>query len=158
MRTGIENWLKALPPVEPPPALSARVRAAQRRESHRLRRARGVRAGAGFALAAGVALAAVMLLQEPAIDPGRAEPSSALRVQALALEAALERFDHESRVLDMRTADTIIRLEDSIAAVDWNLRTAELDPDRRAQLWEQRIGLMQALVGVHVAETAELEF
>ncbi|MGH7526248.1 MAG: hypothetical protein ACREMX_06055, partial [Gemmatimonadales bacterium] len=78
-----------------------------------------------------------------------------------ALESALRQYDPESRVLDGHTARIAQELEDRIARVDRELEMAEL-LERRSrdaellQLWRERVGLMDALVDVHVTRASNV--
>ena len=76
-----------------------------------------------------------------------------------ALESALHRYDPESRVLDGRTARIAQELEDRIATVDRELEVADLmeQQAREAQvlrLWRERVGLLDALMDVHVTRAS----
>jgi hypothetical protein len=78
-----------------------------------------------------------------------------------ALESALNRYHPESRVLDGRTAGIAQELEDRIARVDRELEMAELleRQSRDAQLlrlWRERVGLLDALVDVHVTRASNV--
>jgi len=151
--------LKALPPLRPArerwPAVVGRVRAE--------RRQRQVRTGglAGLAAAASVALALGVSSLRPAearLDP--AEIQQAM-VRSQALESALDRIDPESRVLDGRTAGIAQQLEDRIARLDRELEMAELMEQQARdaellRLWRERVGLLDALVDVHVTRASNV--
>jgi hypothetical protein len=149
--------LKALPALRPSRDRWHGVRQ-QVRAERRLRRARF--AGlAGLVAAASVALAlGVTTLRQP--DPGLtpAEIRQAM-MRSQDLESALDRIDPESRVLDGRTAGIAQQLEDRIARVDRELEVAELleQQSRDAELlrlWRERVGLLDALVDVHVTRAS----
>ena len=78
-----------------------------------------------------------------------------------ALESALSQFHPEDRVLDGRTAGIAEELEDRIARVDRELELTEL-LDRRPRdeqllkLWRERVGLLDALVDVHVTHASNV--
>ncbi|MES2123525.1 MAG: hypothetical protein V4503_02435 [Gemmatimonadota bacterium] len=77
------------------------------------------------------------------------------------LEVALRQIHPDERVIDGRTAQLVIQLEDRIAALDAQLNAAaSLDREarlqREAQLWQQRVGLMNALVDVHVTRASNV--
>jgi hypothetical protein len=153
--------LKALPPLRPSrdrwPQVAARVEAERRSRRTRLAGLGGLAAAASIALALGVA----PLLSPDAGSgpgPGRIEEMMA---RSRALETALDRYDPESRVLDGRTAGIAQELEDRIARVDRELEMAELT-ERRARegellrLWRERVGLLDALVDVHVTRASNV--
>ena len=76
-----------------------------------------------------------------------------------ALESALHGYDPESRVLDGRTARIAQELEDRIAQVDRELEVADLmeQQARESQvlrLWRERVGLLDALMDVHVTRAS----
>jgi hypothetical protein len=152
--------LKALPTLRPTrdqwPAVRARLAAERRR--------RRVRWGGlvGLATAASLALFVV------ARDLGRPQAVSAAEQQisqskqeSRALERTIERYDPDARVLDGRTARIAAELEDRIATLDRQLEMVELleqpqrDP-RLVQLWRERVGLLDALVDVHVTRASNV--
>ncbi|HUQ16120.1 MAG TPA: hypothetical protein VM094_08690 [Gemmatimonadales bacterium] len=151
--------LKALPALRPSrdrwPAVRDRLRAERRR-----RRTRFVGL-AGLAAASSVALAlAVNTLRQPesALPPAEIEQ---VMVRSRALESALDRIDPESRMVDGRTAGIAQELEDRIARVDRELEMAELmeQQSRDAELlklWRERVGLLDALVDVHVTRASHV--
>jgi uncharacterized caspase-like protein len=77
------------------------------------------------------------------------------------LERTLQRYDVDNRAIDGRTATIAARLEDQLGTLD---RQIELfgaidraDPDRQAhqlRLWRERVGLLDALVDVHVTRAS----
>jgi hypothetical protein len=78
-----------------------------------------------------------------------------------ALESALSEFNPEDRVLDGRTAGIAQELEDRIARVDRELEMAELldrrpREDQLLKLWRERVGLLDALVDVHVTRASNV--
>ena len=90
--------------------------------------------------------------------PDRAQIQQAM-VRSQVLESALDRFDPESRVMDGQTLGIAQELEDRIARVDRELEMAELmeQQARDAQLlrlWRERVGLLDALVDVHVTRAS----
>jgi len=151
--------LKSLPALHPArdrwPAVAARVRGEARRRRLRL-------AGlVSLATAASVAVAvAVGRLSPPGptVDPRQIQQ---FMEQSQALESALRQYDPESRVLDGRTAGIAQELEDRIAQVDRQLEMADLlqHQSREAQrlrLWRERVGLLDALVDVHVTRASNV--
>ena len=78
-----------------------------------------------------------------------------------ALESALSQYHPEDRVLDGRTAGIAQELEDRIARVDRELEMADMlgRQSRDAQLlrlWRERVGLLDALVDVHVTRASNV--
>jgi hypothetical protein len=150
--------LKALPALRPArdrwPLVAARVQAERRQ--HRLRTG-GLM---GLAAAASIALAVAI--------GGTAGPASGgeqeIRLQmarSQALESALNEYHPENRVLDGRTAGIAQELEDRIARVDRELEMTELvERQSRDQellrLWRERVGLLDALVDVHVTRASNV--
>ena len=77
------------------------------------------------------------------------------------LTAALDRIDPESRVMDGQTAGIAQELEDRIARVDRELEMAELMEQQARdaellRLWRERVGLLDALVDVHVTRASNV--
>jgi hypothetical protein len=77
------------------------------------------------------------------------------------LENVLERYDVDSRSIDGRTAMIADRLEDQLGTLDRQIELLgaidRLDPNRQAhrlQLWRERVGLLDALVDVHVTRAS----
>jgi predicted anti-sigma-YlaC factor YlaD len=79
-----------------------------------------------------------------------------LMERSRALEAAIGAAQPDQRVVDGRTIGVATDLEARIADLDRMLEVQELDapPGRgdmqRVQLWRERVGLLNALVDVHV--------
>jgi predicted glycosyltransferase len=78
-----------------------------------------------------------------------------------ALESALSRFRPDERVLDGRTAGIAEELEDRIARVDRELEMADLlgrqsRDQQLLKLWRERVGLLDALVDVHVTRASNV--
>ena len=149
--------LKALPSLRPGrdrwPAVRERVRADRRRHRARFAGLAGLAAAASIALALG-------LNEVPRTDAGlRPDQIERAMVRSRALESALQRIEPESRVLDGRTAGIAQELEDRIARVDRELEMVELmeQQSRDAELlklWRERVGLLDALVDVHVTRAS----
>jgi hypothetical protein len=152
--------LKALPALRPTrdrwPAVRARFEAERRARLLRQAGLVGLAAAAGIALLLGVR--SVHHGSAPAAIP--AELSEA-KARSQALEAAIDQYHPESRVLDGRTARIAQELEDRIAAVDRELQMTDLaDPGRRdtqeLNLWRERVGLLDALVDVHLTRASRV--
>ncbi|MBP2646482.1 MAG: hypothetical protein H6Q77_106 [Gemmatimonadetes bacterium] len=153
--------LRALPTLRPArdqwPRVAARVNTVRRQ-----RRIRWATAGA-MALAASLALALLVKRPLPAAPATSSEQElSSLMQRSRALEAAIGAYDPDARVLDGRTSRVASDLEDRIADVDRRLERTELaappgtgGPDVM-QLWQERVGLLDALVDVHVTRASNV--
>ena len=153
--------LKALPALRPArdawPAIHSRV-AAERH--HRQTRWMGI---AGLAMAASVTLA-VILTDVSNVDDLAASTSVAIdsaKAQSRELENAILQLDPESRVIDGRTARVAADLEDQIAELDRELQEMQavenmIQEREVLKLWRQRVGLLDALVDVHVTRASNV--
>jgi hypothetical protein len=148
--------LKALPALRPSrsrwPDTAARFRAERLR--HRIRQV----GFAGLAAAASVALAVTVIDRPPVVETDPNQISQAME-RSQALESALSEYNPEARVLDGRTARMAQELEDRIARLDRQLEMTELSPKQARdqellQLWRERVGLLDALVDVHVTRAS----
>ena len=148
--------LKALATLRPSRDHFGEIRLAAARE-RRVRRVRRF-VVAGTALAASVAIA-VVAAKRPnpldrklvAADPELAEMMSRSRE----LEQAIQGFDQDRAVVDGRAVGMATSLEDRLAAVDRQIEVVDLmDPSVRqariVKLWRERVGLLDALVDVHL--------
>jgi hypothetical protein len=154
--------LRALPTLRPArdawPAVAARARAERRNRRARL-------AGlAGLAVAASAALVVTVRhdLTRPS-DLSATEQAIDLQKQrSAALEATIRQYDPDARPMDGRTARIAQELEDRIAGLDQELEAAQLlqaqagREERRLQLWRERVGLLDALVDVHVTRASNV--
>jgi hypothetical protein len=150
--------LKALPALRPSrdrwPQTAARFRAERRSRRERV-------AGlVGLAAAASLAAAALLGPRAGTLAPGQPE-IQAVRSRSQALESALSELHPDERMLDGRTAGIAQELEDRIARVDRELEMADLlQQQRRDQevlkLWRERVGLLDALVDVHVTRASNV--
>ena len=150
--------LKALPSLRPGrdrwPETAARVRAERRRQKTRLIGFSGLAAAASFVLA----------LAGPTVVPSSPQLNTQelqqVMVRSQALESALSEINPEGGVIDGRTAQMAQELEDRIARVDRALEVTELAPEQAndqdlLQLWRERVGLLDALVDVHVTRASD---
>jgi len=151
--------LKSLPSLRPTrdrwPQVRARFEAERR--ARRLRRFGLV----GLAAAASVALAVGANVAYRPRPLATAAELSETMARSRALEAAIDQYHPESRVLDGRTARIAQELEDRIAAVDRQLEMADLmdSVQRQSQelsLWRERVGLLDALVDVHITRASNV--
>lgn len=152
--------LRALP--EPRPARD-QFQAIRRRHVAE-RRSRQVQWGGlgTLALAAGIAL--VVVMRPPAAEPDLPAADTELEqmiARSQQLEEALHTWDPDSRVMDGRTATIAARLEDQLGSVDRQIEMLKLLEQGTAQsraqevrLWRERIGLLDALVDVHVTRAS----
>lgn len=156
--------LRALPALAPARNRFAEVRA--RAQADRRRRRAVVFSLSGLALAATVALAVVL-------SPGAATtPAPSLTDQqelediiarSQSLEGAIQAYDPDRRVTDGRTAMVAASLEERLARVDRQLQLVDFaDQSVRQQealrLWRERVGLLNALVDVHVTRARAVGF
>lgn len=152
--------LRAMPSLRPArdqwPAVRARL--ARERQG---RRSRWVGLGT-LALAASLTLAFVLGRNAGRDDATLAaeEQLRTLMQRSQALEAAIGAYGPEGRVLDGRTSRVASDLEARIADVDDRLQQVELEPAPRMheadrmRLWQERVGLLDALVDVHVTRAS----
>jgi hypothetical protein len=151
--------LKALPALRPSrerwPSVLNQLRVARRRRRLRTGGLAGLVAAASVALALGVSS---LRPENASLDPAEIQQAMA---RSQVLESALDRIDPESRMMDGQTAGIAQELEDRIARVDRELEMAELmgQQARDAELlrlWRERVGLLDALVDVHVTRASNV--
>jgi hypothetical protein len=149
--------LKALPSLRPArdrwPETHARFRAERTRRRSRLIGMTGLAAAASVVLVLSTGRVA-----QPA-SPETAEQLQEVMVRSRALESALDAYNPEGRVLDGRTAQMAQELEDRIAQVDRALEATEFARQQARdqellRLWRERVGLLDALVDVHVTRAS----
>jgi hypothetical protein len=155
--------LKALPALRPSRDLWPAVRARQQLElRHRRTRWTSV---AGLMAAASIA--GVLLVKQVAHPPAADATAQieAVKAHSRALESALDAFNPDARVIDGRTARMSQELEDRIGVLDRQLETTQLRQMRRSddqqqqrmlELWRERVGLLDALVDVHVTRASNV--
>ena len=150
--------LKALPSLRPGrdhwPETRARVRAERQR-----RRTRQI-GMTGLAAAASLAIVMATGSVAPLPQQTNTHELQQVMVRSQALESALSEFNPEGRVLDGRTAQMAQELEDRIARVDRALEATELSPQQGhdqdlLSLWRERVGLLDALVDVHLTRASD---
>jgi hypothetical protein len=149
--------LKALPTLRPSrdrwPETAQRLRA-----ERRARRARWMGL-TGLAAAASIAIGATVGDLSRPREPTAAQLHQVVE-RSQALESALSQYNPDGHVLDGRTARMAQELEDRIARVDRELELAELQQQQQAgqhellKLWRERVGLLDALVDVHVTRAS----
>jgi hypothetical protein len=157
--------LRALPTLRPGRNRFAELQVRTRRD----RRWRRIRlfSLAGFGLAAAAVLAVVLaprLRSAPA--PARLAEQQELDsiiARSQRLEGAIQDYNPEQRVTDGRTAVVAQSIEDKLAQVDHQLQLVDLMDQRVRQqealrLWRERVGLLNALVDVHVTRARSVGF
>jgi hypothetical protein len=157
--------LRALPNLRPSRDLWPQVDA-ERRRVRRSRQTRWAGIG-GLALAASLAGVAALGPGGESSSPAIAEAPvegelAAVRERSQALETMLDAYDPDARVIDGQTARVAQALEDRIAVVDEELQVTELRREAPDQdevlldLWRERVGLLDALVDVHVTRASNV--
>jgi hypothetical protein len=151
--------LKALPVLIPARdryvALEARLM-----KERRVRRVRWAGIG-GLATAAAAAALLVVDLGTPR-DAVATEQLTQVMTESRALEGELARLNPEGRAMDLVTAQVAGELKARIAALDEQLQSAQLpaqgrlDNDQLIELWRERVGLMDALVDVHLTSASQV--
>jgi hypothetical protein len=114
---------------------------------------------AGLAAAASVALAVTVVHRPAPLQSTNPNQINQVMERSQALENALSEYNPEGRVLDGRTARIAQELEDRIAQLDRRLEVTELAPkqardEELLRLWRERVGLLDALVDVHVTRAS----
>ena len=146
--------LRALPAFEPPRDRWPVVAEAFRRE----RRSRRFRAATGL-----VAAAALTALTFVALRPApghQAEDQLALdraMARSQALEQTLRALSPEQRALSGEAASAVVELQEKLSRIDNELgepRVWRGSSGRATELWQQRAGVLDALVDVHTTRAA----
>lgn len=153
--------LRALPALRPArdhwSAVRGRITAERRRRT--ARRAVGV----GLALAAGLAIAVGLQSRGSSAAPGHELAISEAMTRSSQLEQLIQSYNPDQRVTNGRTVQMAAQLEDRIAVLDRELEMAQLRnapdrDDRLLRLWRQRVGLLDALVDVHLTRAQAVGF
>jgi len=151
--------LRALPSLAPAtnefPAVRARITVARQRRS---------RAGATIGLAI-AATAVFTVITGNLVHPARLDAEQLLRseiTQSQQVEQKLQSLDRNTRVINGRTAIVVIQLENRIADLDAQIaESAKMEQqaariETEIRLWQQRVGLMNALVDVHLTKAGNV--
>lgn len=151
--------LRALPSLRPARDNWSRVRDRVEADRRRVLFRRGALVGLA---AAATLLLAVLLRPVSSVLPASTEVAE-VRSRSNQLEQFLQAYDADSRVTNGRTARLAVDLEDRIALVDRQLEAAQLLEARQRdpamlQLWRQRVGLLDALVDVHLTQASAVGF
>lgn len=152
--------LKALATLRPArdqwAAIEARVRAE--------RRTRRLRVAGMTMLATAAALALVVVTRRgQAAEVTTAVAIGDVVARSHQLEQVLEAYNPERRVTDGVTAVVAGELEDRIAVVDRRLEQVQLlgaarRDEQLLRLWQERVGLLDALVDVHLTRASNVGF
>jgi anti-sigma factor RsiW len=153
--------LRALPALRP-----ARDRwPVLRQQLERERRRRLVRRVAWIGLAAAAGFAAMIAVRFTRHAPARAEQMAIDEAMARSrqLEQLIRSYNPDARVTDGRTVRVAGELEDRIALVDEQLQAARALDARghdaeMLDLWRQRVGLLNALVDVHMTRASAVGY
>ncbi len=129
-------------------------------KERRIRRARRWVGIGGIATAAAIAGLMIGSMTNPPEANG-AELRQVMN-ESRALEGELARLNPEGRAMDLVTAQVAGQLQSRIAALDERLQTAEMpaahqpNDDQLIELWRERVGLMDALVDVHLTRASQV--
>ena len=148
--------LKALPALQAPRDRWPVVREAVLGERRRKRVARYAWTGLAAA-AALVGVVGIRSIQHSGADDQAAQEVATLVEESQQLEAMLHQIPREGRVVNGATAAAIAALEDRIALVDQGITRAQavsMPEDAMADLWRERVVLMDQLVDTHVRQVA----
>jgi len=110
-------------------------------------------------MAAAATVAGLLVFRPFGTGQANAADLASIKQESATLEQQLRAVDPDARVMSGRTAALAAALEDRIAVIDGELaRVGSPDAARRAdelvKLWQQRVDLMQELVGVHVTRAS----
>ncbi|MEK7667257.1 MAG: hypothetical protein AAB409_01260 [Gemmatimonadota bacterium] len=146
--------LRALPAFAPPRDRWALIAERARRE----RRQRRFSGGVGLAAAAALAGLLLVAVQGTGLDPLQAETTlKTAMARSQAMEQVLRAVDPDARALDGQAAGVVAELQGRLESLDAELgNPAALANDRvrQAELWNERAGLLSALVDVHTTRVA----
>ena len=151
--------LRALPTLRAPRDRFAQV---AERVRHDRRQVYFRRAGIGaLALAASLLL---VVVGRDLLAPTAANASdqlTAVMAESATLEQALRQLGSDGRVTDAYTTRAAASLEDRIAELDRRLEAAQVRGNSTADanllpLWRERVGLMDALVDVHMTRAQQV--
>jgi len=146
--------LRALPTLKPARDRFATIGERARAE-RKAKRFRMVAIGS-LALAASVTLAVIALGPRRERELVAVSPElEAVMLRSQQLERALAAFDSDRRVVNGRTVTIAASLEERVARLDRQLEVVQLldAPGRHQEalrLWRERVGLLDALMDVHL--------
>ncbi len=156
----VKARLKALPTLRPARDNWALIQ--QRLRTERRARWRTRLAAGSMAFAAGVALM-LMVRTELREDAGQATAIHEAMQRSSQLEQVIQQYNPDTRVVDGQSQLVAGQLEDRIAVLDRELERAQLleareREDALLRLWRQRVGLLDALVDVHLTRAQAVGF
>lgn len=154
----VRAQLKALPAFHPPRDRWAAIAEQVRRE----RRRRWMHSAMGVAAAAALAAVTFVAVRPaaPAVETDRAALDRAM-LQSQTLEAALHALAPDGRVMTGAAASVAADLESRLSEVDVALGDPgawRMQPARVVDLWQQRAGILSALVDVHATRATNASF
>lgn len=145
--------LKALPTFTPPRDRWAGIAVTAKRE----RRSRWMRSAVGLTAAAALtALTFVALRPVPANVAAERVALDRAMVRSQALEQTLRALGPDGRALNSDAAQAVVELEDRLSSIDAKLGEPGSwrgSPGQAANLWQERAGVLGALVDVHATRT-----
>lgn len=155
------NRLRSLPSLRPArdhwPALEQKLRAERRGQL--VRRV----AWAGLAVAAGIGAVVAVRVLRPAPDAEQQVALEEAMAKSQQLEQVIHSYNPDARVTDGRTVRVAGELEERIALVDQQLMSVRQQSSRNREtevldLWRQRVGLLNALVDVHMTRATAVGY
>lgn len=150
----VRAQLRALPAFAPPRDRWALIAERARRE----RRQRRFSGGVGLAAAAALAGLLLVAVQGTGPDPLQAETIlKTAMARSQAMEQVLRAVDPDARALDGQAAGVVAELQGRLESLDAELgypAALANDRARQAELWNERAGLLSALVDVHTTRVA----
>lgn len=153
--------LRALPSLRPARSRWNVVR--KQMEAERQRRRIRWGAIATAAMAAAVLVAVAVRHSHRRTDMAELAIDS-VRARSTELEGLLQSYNPDGRLTDGATAIAAGQLEDQIARVDRQLELVQVTPQGlverqlQLQLWRERVGLLDALVDVHLTRASQVGF
>jgi hypothetical protein len=130
----------------------------------------------GLAIAATVVMAVILVprwTSTPELGPSMTEPQTtaaekslgitvlqALMVQSQQLESDLRSLPDEPKVMRASTVSTIADIENSVAAIDYQLNDSgvTMTAEERELFWRERVRLMKSLVQLRYAQAQRTSF
>ena len=130
----------------------------------------------GLAIAATVVMAVILVprwTSTPELSPSMTEPQTtavenslgitalqALMVQSQQLESDLRSLPDEPKVMRASTVSTIADIENSVAAIDYQLNDSAvpMSAEERELFWRERVRLMKSLVQLRYAQSQRTSF
>ena len=159
--------LRALPALTPSRNRFAEIRAGAR--AHRRRKRWMALSAGGLAVAASLALAVALTRGSGGSEDALAQQITeqqeldSIIARSRSLEGTIQAYNPEQRVTDGRTAVVAATLEDRLARVDnqlqlVNMMDQSVRQEAALRLWRERVGLLNALMDVHVTRARAVGF